>query len=173
MIDLAPYDTFTAKHVFDRLDPYDLLEARMVRGGAANHLQIFAEWHAVQATALVSLVLHDKPMGTPFAVLALGHTGQAGVAQAALLARLHSACRRPLAQAGVLIRRRMPAFCAEAGVQRIEARCWAGHPTASSFLSRCGFTLEADMPGFGPEGRETFRQFAWTPPNHGDDPCAS
>jgi hypothetical protein len=62
------------------------------------------------------------------------------------------------------IRAEMPAFCARAGIHRIEARCWAGHPTAASLLAALGFTHEADMPGFGPGGAATYRQFAWISP---------
>lgn len=168
MISLRQYDDFAAKRVLTTLDPSDLIEAQLVRGGVANHLALFAEWRAMQAGAVVSLVLHDAALGVPFAVLALGHTGQAGVGQAALLARLHHAWARQLARAGVMIRRQMPEVCAEAGVRRVECRCWAGHPTASRFLERCGFAHEADMRGFGPDGAETFRQFAWTTPRTGD-----
>lgn len=163
MIDLEPYDPALAAYVLKRLDPHDLMEAQLVRGRAVGHLQLFAEWHAAQMGALVSLVLRARPGGPPFAVLTLNHTGQAGVGQAALLARRHGAWVRELAQAGVLIRRRMAAACDELGVRRIECRSWAGHPTAARFLTRCGFVREADMPGFGAEGAETFCQFAWLP----------
>ncbi|MEM7317408.1 MAG: hypothetical protein AAF408_00150, partial [Pseudomonadota bacterium] len=115
---------------------------------------------------VLSLVLRDKRRANqPFAVLALGNTGQAGVAQAALLARKHRRHARALVAACRQIRAEMPAFCSDLGIRRVEARAHAGHPRASRFLQSCGFAFETDMPGFGGDGRAVFRQFAWTDPN--------
>jgi len=69
-----------------------------------------------------------------------------------------------LARLAVAIRQRIPAFAVKTGINRIEARCWAGHPTASRLLAAMGFAHEADMRGFGRDGTQTFRQFAWTKP---------
>lgn len=162
MIELAPFESLGAISVLSRLDPNDLIEAHLVRGAQANHLDIFADWRAMQSHAVLSLVLKDrKTGGKPFAVLALGHTGQAGVGQAALLACDHARYRRQLVNASRQIRDRMPEFCSEWGIHRIEARCWSKHPTAGGFLTACGFKYEADLPGFGADGLETFQQFAW------------
>lgn len=162
MIELAPFENLAGMAVLKNLDPNDLIEAQLMRGGGVDHLDIFSDWRAMQAHAVLSLVLKDgRARGGPFAVLALGNTGQAGVAQAALLARDHKRFRRPLAEAALRIRAELPQYCAERGIHRIEARCWHGHPTASKYLEACGFRIEVDMRGFGRDGRHIFRQFAW------------
>ncbi len=171
MIEARPYDDHGAMAVLSRLDPDDLIEAQLARGGAVTHLALFADWRALQGARLVSLVLRATRQGrAPFAVLALAHTGQAGVAQAALLARSHDKFRRELVCALRQIRSRLPGVCAEAGIHRIEARSWAGHPRAGAFLSACGFVHETDMPGFGAGGADVFRQFAWISPDIGKPP---
>lgn len=160
MIVAGAYDPQGALIVFRDLDPYDLLEAQAIRGAGTSYAQLFAEWHGVQPAALLSLVL--KQAGQPFAVLLLRHTGQAGVAEAALLARNHRRWRRGLALTAREIRAKMAEACAAEGVHRIEARSWAGHPRAGAFLRLCGFVHEAEMHGFGATGAEIFHQFAWT-----------
>lgn len=165
MIVLTPYDDLAAMQVLSRLDPWDWAEAEATRGAPVTHLQLFAEWRAMQAARLASWVVYeDQARDRPFALLALAHTGQRGVAAAALLARDHRKFRRPLVQLAHLIHAEMPGWCADAGVNRVEARAWAGHPRASLFLRRIGFREETAMPGFGRDGSETFRQFAWTNP---------
>lgn len=150
MIGLQPYDDHGAMAVFRHLDPYDLIEAQLVRGEAVTHLGLFGDWRAMHGAWIASLILTTRADGgTPFAVLAVGHTGQAGVAQAAFLARDHIRYRVPIARAGVLIRQRLFGFMAERGIRRLEARCWADHPTAPTFLSQLGFRQEAEMIGFG------------------------
>ena len=165
MIQPRAYDELGAMAVFKGLDPHDLLEAQITRGRAVSHLALFSDWHAMQAHAVLSLVVFtDPPSGAkPFGVLMLGNTGQAGVAQAAFLARDHRRFRRELVQAARAIRMDMPVFCRERGIHRIEARAWAGHPRAPRFLQAIGFQAEAVMPGFGASGAETFIQFAWGP----------
>lgn len=165
MITAQPWDDHAAMAVLSALDPHDLIEAQLSRGAAASHLAIFADWRAMQAGALLSLVLRDEGRARqPFAVLALGHSGQAGVASAALLARSHKRHRAALVQVARRIGCELPPFCARFGLHRVEARCWAGHPTASRFLTACGFAHETDMNGFGASGAATFRQFAWIAP---------
>lgn len=160
MIRVRPFDSLSAIAVFRQLDPSDQLEAELVRGAPSPALDLFAGWWAVSRASLLNLVA-ETAAGTPFAVLALAHTGVHGVAEGALLARDHARFRRSLAELAAAIRARMPAWCAEHGVQRIEARCWAGHPTAARLLAAIGFDHDADLPGFGPGGRATFRQFAY------------
>jgi len=166
MIEVRPYDDLAAMAVLSRLDPHDFMEAELVRGALSGHLALFAEWRAMEAVRLVSYVAITSPRrgARPFAVFALANTGQAGVAQAALLARDHHAFRRPLAELALAIRQGMPDFAARHEIHRIEARAWADHPTASALLVSLGFSPECDMPGFGLTGRITFRQFAWTCP---------
>ena len=158
--------------VFNRLDVHDHIEAELVRGVTYTALGLFADWRTAQAQGPVSLVATTGPADRPFAVLALGHTGQAGVAQAALLAADHDRHRRALARLAIEIRRKMPAFAIETGINRIEARCWGGHPTASRLLTAMGFAHEADLPGYGRDGTHLFRQFAWTRPLTPADPHA-
>jgi hypothetical protein len=162
VIEVWPYEDLAAHAVLSRLDPMDQIEAEVVRGQPSAPLAIFSDWRAMNAARLLSIVAYTGS-GTPFAVLGLSNSGQAGVAQAALLARDHTRFRRPIAELAVQIRNMMPGFAQEAGVHRIEARSWATHPTGAQLLTSCGFHLEATMPGFGREGRDLFHQFAWLP----------
>lgn len=164
MIRVRPFEDLAAMAVFHQLDIHDHMEAELVRGAPYTALGLFAEWRMAQAQGPLSLVATTGPADRPFAVFCLGHSGQAGVAEAALLAADHRRNRMALARLAVAIRQRLPAFTAETGIRRIEARCWAGHPTAPRLLSGIGFSHEADMPGFGGDGRQTFSQFAWTQP---------
>lgn len=163
MITARPYDDLSAMAVIRQLDPHDQLEADLTRGAPSTALSLFAEWRSMEAIRLSSLVAHRRD-GIPFAIFGLCNTGQAGVAGAALLARDHARFRRPLAELAIAIRAGMPRFAEDHGIHRIEARAWAGHPTASALLTALGFTHEADMPGFGLSGTVTFRQFAWINP---------
>lgn len=166
MIEARPFEDLAAWSVFQRLDPHDHLEAEFVRGASATPLALFCDWRNAVGIHCVSLIAHtDAKRGSiPFAVFALANTGQAGVAQGALLARSHETFRRPLGALASRIRAQFPQYCAELGIHRIEARCWSNHPTAASLLRAIGFRHECDMPGFGKTGRITFRQFAWTSP---------
>lgn len=159
MIDARPYSDAAALCVFRALDPHDLIEAELARGAVLPPLALFADWRMVQAGSHLSRVLHFQ--GQPFAVLVLAPGGPGGVAQAAFLARSHRRWRRPLVAAARDIRSGMRAFCEARGLHRIEARCHALHPSAGSFLTACGFHHETDLPGFGGDGQEVFRQFAW------------
>lgn len=162
MITVRPWEDLAGMAVFNRIDLFDLTEAELIRGVPYTSLGLFAEWRMAQGAGPLSLIAHDR--ARPFAVLALGFTGQAGVAQAALLAANHARHRMSLARLAVAVRRRMPSYAAETGFHRIEARSWAGHSSASRLLTAMGFTHEADLRGFGPGGTQTFRQFAWTQP---------
>ena len=165
MIKVQAYSAHAAMAVLSNLDPYDLIEAQLVRGQSTTHLDLFSDWHVIQPHAVFSVVLRDETKaGQPFAVVVLNNTGQAGVAQAALLARDHIRHRRALVAACRKIRNEMPGFCIDWGIHRVEARTHAGHPRASRFLTACGFVHETDMHGFGASGRAVFRQFAWTNP---------
>lgn len=156
--------------VFRQLDPHDFMEAELIRGQAANGISLWADWRAVEAIRFLSFVALAGQ--TPFAVFGLANTGQAGVASAALLARNHQRFARPLARLAVTIRRHMPAEAAARGIHRIEARCWAGHPTAADLLAGLGFAHECDMPGFGLTGSVTYRQFAFVAA-HSPTACAT
>lgn len=164
MIRVRPFDDLAAMAVFHQIDVNDHIEAELVRGVSYTALGLFAEWRMAQAQGPLSLIAGTGPAERPFAIFCLGNTGQAGVAQGALLAAHHARHRMPLARLALVIRDKMPAFAAETGIHRIEARCWAGHPTAARILTGMGFAHEADLPGFGPGGVHTFRQFAWTAP---------
>lgn len=158
-LSLRPYEDLAALAVFQRLDPSDHREAEVTRGAAATPLALWADWRAMQPACVISVIAFDDD--TPFAALALGNTGQGGVAQAALLARDHARFRRPLRALASRIRLHMPREAHHRGIWRIEARCWAGHPTAARLLSLLGFAHECRMPGFG-RGQHDFHQFAWT-----------
>lgn len=161
MIAVRPYDDMTALLVFQRLDPMDQMEADLLRGSASAALQLWADWRGVQPYRILSFVALT-PGQTPFAVFGLSHTGQAGVAAAALLARDHLRYRREMVQLVRLIRTHLATECKERGIHRIEARAWADHPRAAGLLRALNFTHECDMPGFGLTGQVIYRQFAWT-----------
>ena len=161
MIRIAPFDDAAALPMFRALDPHDFMEAELVRGKTVSPLQLWADWRAAGAWQVISLMAYATPStNLPFATFALANTGQAGVAQAALLARDHNRFRIPLARLAIAIRANLPAEARARGICRIEARAWAGHPTASRLLAHLGFAHECDMPGFGPDGGQTYRQFA-------------
>jgi hypothetical protein len=166
MIEARPYEDLAAMSVLQWLDPNDWIEAELTRGAPTTALALFADWRSMQPIRLASYVAVTAPNrgSTSFALFALANTGQAGVAQAALLARDHARYRRPLAELALTIRNALPEFCADRGIHRIEARAWVDHPTASRFLTALGFVAECDMPGFGRTGQVTFRQFAWLAP---------
>ncbi|MBU2867022.1 hypothetical protein [Pacificibacter marinus] len=166
MIDLRDFDEAAALSVFQFLDADDLREAELVRGRDCSRYGLWADWRAMVPAHLLSVVAHKTAaFGSPaFAILALGNTGQSGVAQAALVARDHKKYRRSLAEFALTIRNEMPRFCLERGINRVEARAWADHPRASAFLTAVGFVLEAEMSGFGADGAVTFRQFVWLSP---------
>lgn len=161
MIQVCPYDELAALAVMRALDPADMLEARHVRGPGLTHARLFAEWHAAQPGAVLSLVVKSAG-GRPVALVMLANTGQWGVAQAALLAADHHLWRRELMATALRIRRRIGAYCRDTGIRRIEVRCWTDHPRAGALLRLCGFRIEATMPGFGLGGDQTFQQHAWT-----------
>lgn len=163
MVRVRPYEDLSAMAVLSRLDPFDQIEAEAVRGEVAPALALFADWRGMRGAWVGSWVIETEGC-TPFALLALANTGQAGVAGAALLARDHRRYRRELVALSRLIRAEMPGFCKGLGIRRIEARSWAGHPRAAAFLRAVGFRHEADMPGFGRDGTLTFRQFTWLSP---------
>lgn len=165
-VDPRPYDDAAARAVLTRLDPSDHAEAELVRGAVADGYQLWADWRAVQGARIDSRVFFTGPHAgaLPFAVGILCHTGQAGVASGAFLARSHRHYRREIAQAAAMIRRALPGFARDTGLRRIEARCWAGHPTAQDLLTALGFVFETDMRGFGATGAVTFLQFAWVAP---------
>lgn len=160
-VSVLPWDDMLALPVFRMLDHHDFMEADMIRGGQAHGVSLWADWRAGEAYRILSFVALAGQ--TPFAVFGLAHTGQAGVAGAALLARDHRRFRVPLARLCAMIRRQMPAEAARCGIRRIEARCWAGHPTAAPLLSSLGFTHECDMAGFGLSGGALYRQFSLLP----------
>lgn len=162
------YTDEAAFEVFRVLDARDRSEAQVARGRPLSLLALFADWRAAQADAMLSLVFRDGATGRghPFAVLGLIPAGQAGVAQAGFLAANHAIYRRQIAEAAARIRDGLTPFAARAGLHRIEARSWAGHPSAARFLASVGFHHECDMPGFGSDGTATFRQFAWVAPGH-------
>lgn len=164
MITLRPFEDYAALAVFRALDVHDHMEAEAVRGASCTSLALFADWRAAQAHGPLSIIAHTGPAARPFAVITLGNTGQAGVADAAMLACDHRRHAVALARLAVTIRKGLPTFARDTGISRIEARSWACHPTAARLLTAMGFTHDCDMPGFGGSGHATFRQFAWTAP---------
>lgn len=164
MIYTKAYDDHAAMTVLSNLDGQDLSEAMLVRGSPVTHLSLFADWRAMNPVRCLTWIVCRQATDTPFAVVALANTGQAGVAGAALLARNHRTFRRELVATARVIRDNLPDIAVEFGIRRIEARCWSEHPTAARFLMACGFRHEADMPGFGAAGGVVFQQFAWIIP---------
>ena len=163
-IGIQPYDDHGAMAVFSDLDAHDLMEAQLVRGPVAvTHLGLWADWRSMRPAWVESYLLTTAPAGgKPFAVAVIANTGQAGVAQAAFLARNHARFARPIAKAAVQMRSYFPRMMDARGIHRIEARCWAGHPTAPRFLASIGFGLDCFMTGFGTDGHASFMQFSTT-----------
>lgn len=159
---LQPWSDHGGWAVLSDLDLDDALEAALYRGDDADPLALFADWRAANAWRASSLVATGRG-GRPFAILGVMATGMKGVAQAALLSRSRARHGRELAELAVQLRAGLPAFAGERGLTRIEARAWAGHPTASRLLAALGFTHEADLKGFA-GGPIVFRQFAWIAP---------
>lgn len=159
MIELLPYQPDLAAAVFRELDAWDMLEAEAARGGPQHYLGLFGDWHAASRQHLASAVLARRgAMGLrPFAVAALGHTGTAGVAEAAFLAADHRRHRWSIGRAAVQYRPRFLEACRDSGITRVEARCWADHPTAPHFLAHLGFAHACDLPGTGRGGAFTFQ----------------
>lgn len=166
MIDPRPWDDLAAMAVFRGIDPWDRMEAAAIRGVAVTHVGLFADWRAARGATVADWVVHaGAGRGeAPFAVVCIANTGQAGVAQAAMLACEHRRFRRELVALARLVRVGLPNFCGRLGIRRVEARAWRAHPTASRFLTAAGFRPECDMPGFGAAGFDVFRQFAWVAP---------
>lgn len=165
MIELRLFNDADAWSVFQLLDGNDFVEAELTRGRAATNVGLFADWRSVEGARLLSqvAVAVRGRKRIPFAVVGLSHTGQAGVAQAAMLAKSHRFFMRELAELGLAIRKGMPAFCRDHGIFRIEARCWADHPRAARFLEATGFHAEARLRGFGGGAtRAEFIQYAFT-----------
>lgn len=161
MIELLPFQATLALQVFRSLDPHDQMEAEVIRGAPTEAVTLYAEWHGANAWRAASFVATHGPLRVPFAVLGVSNTGQAGVGQAALLAKAHGKHKRQLAQLARIIQREIVPWTQARGIHRIECRCWHAHPTAAGFLEHAGFTLDADMPGFGSDGSHRFLQYAW------------
>lgn len=161
---LVPWSDDLGRIVFDDLDLHDFREAGVVRGEAVRSMTIWADWRSVRSLRIVDVIAVSRPVhgARPFAVFAIANTGIAGVAEASLLTRAVPTWGREIARLAVHLRRAMPAFCADLGIHRIEARSWAGHPTGGRLLEACGLRLEARLSGFGASGQETFDQHAWT-----------
>lgn len=169
-VSVLPWDDMLALPVFRQLDAHDFMEAELIRGAGANGISLWADWRAAEPIRLMSFVALSGQ--TPFAVFGVANTGQAGVASAALLARHHARFRMPLARLCAMIRAQMPVEARRRGIHRIEARCWADHPSAATVLAALGFRHECDMPGFGVSGGVLYRQFAFLPA-HDPSACAS
>lgn len=171
MVTMRPYAPELAAQVFERLDPYDRLEAEAVRGGPQHYLGLFGDWHAVARSHIASVVLtRMTPRGeVPFAVAGMADTGTAGVAEAAFLAASHARHKWAIGRAAVLWRPTFHHLCREGGIARVEARCWSGHPNAPQFLRHMGFRFECDLPGIGRGGAETFQLWAVTFPPQDQD----
>lgn len=167
-ISADPYSDARAHEVFSGLDADDLREAELYLAQPVNRMGLFALWRSGQGSALrigsYVLSARDRTGVRAVAVLSCSMNGIAGVGEAAFLARDHGRNRRAMVAAARFIRDGIEAFAAENHLNRIEARCWADHPTAGRFLKAIGFKHECDMRGFGPAGGETFCLFAWVAP---------
>lgn len=163
LANLEPFNPADALSVFSDLDENDMLEAQLTRGDAADPYDLLAGWMALEAQGAVCFIGDiDLPYeGPPIAVLALAPGSTPGLGHAAMLARDHKKWKRALVPLVRIIRDRLPAVAATMGFHRIEARSWAGHPTAATLLRATGFELEARMTGFGQSGEINFNQWAW------------
>jgi len=157
---LEQFNPDAALQVLQRLDEHDQLEAELTRGDRADPFDMLASWMGLGAQGAAVFVGRAELAG-PFAVLAIVPSATPGLGHAAMLACDHRFWRRSLVP---LVRQIRDGFLAQAramGLHRIEARSWAGHPTAPSLLRAIGFELEAEMIGFGQSGEINFNQWAW------------
>jgi len=158
---LEPFTPEAALHVLQRLDEHDQLEAELARGDPAEPFDMLASWMGLEAQGAAVFVGREVANDAPFAVLAIVPGATPGLGHAAMLACDHAFWRRALVPLVRQIRDGFPDFAAHMGLHRIEARSWAGHPTAPSLLRAIGFELEAAMIGFGQSGEINFNQWAW------------
>lgn len=177
MIRLEPYNDQSAWAVLSQLDMNDLFEAHVECGAPVHPLELFSHWrNLVQASVATFVCVKASAAGSvPFAVVALARTGAFGEARAALLARDHKRFRPEIARAVRQFRRVLPDICRANEIHRVEARCWADHPTAPDLLVHLRFGFEAELAGFGRSGVVPYLQFARLfPPDGGEsDPVAA
>ena len=169
---IVPWSDDLGTRVFDDLDENDMAEAMIDRGAAVSSRGLWADWRATRGTRLLDVIAVSTVRRgcKPFAVFAVAHSGRAGVGDVALLTRHVPDWRMEIGRLAAGLRIAVPAFCADLGIHRLEARSWTGHPTGGRLLVACGFPVECRLHGFGPDGRETFDQHAWT--TAGDQTCA-
>ncbi len=162
LVTLAPFNPPDALRVFEMLDENDQLEAEVMRGDKALPYDMLADWMALEKQGAACFVAQvAPPYAEPIAVMAIVRGGTPGLGHAAMLARDHRIWRRALVPAARAIRDGFPAQARAMGLHRIEARSWAGHPTAPSLLRAIGFELDAEMIGFGHSGEVNLNQWVW------------
>jgi len=171
LVKLSPFDPARALTVLSGLDDNDQLEAQIMRGDPAESYDLLTDWLLLARQGAACYVGEAlPPISAPFAVLALVPGTTPGLGYAAMLARDHHFWKRALVPLVRLIRHDLPPVAAHMGLHRIEARSWAGHPTAATLLRAIGFTREAEMTGFGYGGEMNLDQWVWLadyiPPRH-------
>lgn len=162
LIRVRAYSDKPALEVLENLDLNDATEVVLMRGpDDAGALAMLSDWRMVNKMGAVSFIAFVEGADVPFAVMSIAPDGMPGCGRAALLAKDHRLWRRELVVLAGMICKQLPVIAASMGLHRIEARTWSNHPTASALLSAVGFSLDADMPGFGVSGELSLRQFSW------------
>ncbi len=166
-IEVRSFDDDLALQVMRNLDVNDALEVHMMRGRATSPLALWADWRAVNAFRAASIVAvaRRRNRWVPFVVLGVAATGVPHIGQGAMLACNHVEFHDELVRFLLTVRQELPGFALNHKLNRIEARCWADHPSAANLLEAIGFKHEGDLDGFGEGGNVRLRQFAWINPN--------
>ncbi len=158
-VTLEPFTPEAALQVLTKLDEMDQFEAQLMRGDEADSYELLAGWMALRQQGAACFV--GVVDGQPIAVMAIVPGVTPGLGHAAMLACDHKQWKRGLVALVRLIRDGFPAQARVMGLHRIEARSWAGHPTAPSLLRAIGFELEAHMVGLGQSGEVNLKQWVW------------
>ncbi|MEO0681136.1 MAG: hypothetical protein AAF192_12055 [Pseudomonadota bacterium] len=149
------------------LDPADRREADMEGLPAADPEALAQGFCAATAGGGMVWVVWHAPDGRgadPFAICAMGPAQGPRCAHVGFVSRPRSQFRRPLGCLGVWLRRSLPAAARTRGARRLEARCWAEHPTGPGWLQALGFAREGVLRGYGLGGAD-FELHALTVPS--------
>lgn len=170
-VTLGAFNAERALRVLRNLDVNDAVEASILNGRFDPYeaLAGFVAASPVMIRLDIAEVARPDGQRIPFAIVALSRTGFPGVAAAQMIACNHAHFRAELWALARMIRDGLPGFARDAGVRRIECRCYGRHPTAAGFLRALRFDQEGgDLKGFGPGGDVAVLQFAWTQPDDGN-----
>lgn len=151
------------------LDQMDAQELALGGWGSPLPIERMTDtWLAEAEAGGLAMTASDQKTGEVFAMFGMTRPFAGGVVQGGFLARDHAEWRRPIARLASILRDEIPLHARERGVQRIEARSWADHPTAPQLLRHLRFEHEAELPAYG-IGGVAFRQWRLITPKEDPD----